>query len=131
MGRKAQETYNSKGVKDMYIVDFIVAFIFLILGVILYLGKASFLIAGYNTLGSKKKAKIDEQALCRFIGKVMFVWAFSIFLWGLSGLIKQPILYTIGLVVFIATAIFSVVYANTKNRFLKKDKGRKSKKRRR
>ena len=39
---------------------------FIILGVILSMGKCSFLIAGYNMMSKEQKKQYDERALCRF-----------------------------------------------------------------
>jgi hypothetical protein len=76
-------------------------------------------LSGYNTSSKEEKAEYDEKALCKFMGKSMFVFAFCVFLWGLSELIKQPIVFGIGIVLFIGTVIFIVIYTNTKNRFKK------------
>ncbi|MBP2032601.1 hypothetical protein J2Z42_001275 [Clostridium algifaecis] len=97
----------------------LITILFIILGVVFSLGKGSFLIAGYNTSSKEEKAKYDEKALCKFMGKSMFVFAFSIFLFGLSDLIKQPIIFVIGLILLLATVIFILIYVNTKNRFMK------------
>lgn len=96
-----------------------ITLIFVILGVIFSLGKGAFLISGYNTLSKEEKSKYNEKAMCKFMGKSMFMLAFSVFLWGFSNLIKQPIILAIGLILFIGTVIFIVIYANTKNRFNK------------
>jgi hypothetical protein len=91
--------------------------LFIIFGVVFSLGKGGFLISGYNMLSKEEKAKYDEKALCKFMGKSMFVIAFSVFLWGLSSVTKQHILFVIGLILFLATVVFILVYSNTKNRF--------------
>ena len=49
--------------------------LFLVLGLIFSRGKGAFLIAGYNTASKAEKAKYDEKALCRFMGKIMFAMA--------------------------------------------------------
>jgi len=103
----------------MPVVVFLITALFIILGVIFSLGKGAFLISGYNTSSKEEKAQYDEKALCKFMGKSMFVLAFSIFLWGLSELVKQPVLFVIGLILFIGTVIFILIYANTQNRFKK------------
>jgi hypothetical protein len=103
----------------MYIVDFAIVMIFAILGVVFYLGKGAFLIAGYNTMSKEKKSKIDEKSLCKFMGKSMFVLAFGAFLMGLSDIIEQSIVDIIGLILFFSTLIFIIIYTNTKNRFMK------------
>ncbi|WP_273477336.1 DUF3784 domain-containing protein [Faecalicoccus acidiformans] len=42
--------------------------VFLALSLVFFMGKGSFLIAGYNTSGKAEKAKYDEKRLCRFVG---------------------------------------------------------------
>ena len=49
--------------------------LFLGLAALFSRGKGAFLIAGYNTASQKEKAKYDEKALCRFMGKLMFALA--------------------------------------------------------
>lgn len=103
----------------MPVVTVLITVLFIILGVVFSLGKGAFLIAGYNTSSKEEKAKYDEKALCKFMGKSMFVVAFSNFLLGLSDLIKQPIISVIGVIFLLATVIFILIYVNTKNRFMK------------
>ena len=54
---------------------------FMILGAILSMGKCSFLIAGCNMMNRGQKKQYDEQALCRFMGKIMYCLAFAMLLW--------------------------------------------------
>ena len=76
---------NSRGEdKRILLVALLITVLFIILGVIFSLGKGAFLIAGYNTSNKEEKAKYDEKALCKFMGKSMFTLAFSVFLWGLK-----------------------------------------------
>lgn len=50
--------------------------LFVVLGIVFINGKGSFLIAGYNTAPPEEKEKYDEVALCKFMGKMMFVISF-------------------------------------------------------
>ncbi len=43
----------------------ILTLIFLVMGILLFQGKCSWLIAGYNTLSKEEKEKYDERKLCR------------------------------------------------------------------
>ncbi|WP_431030223.1 DUF3784 domain-containing protein [Lysinibacillus sp. LZ02] len=104
---------------DAAIIYIIILILFLIFAIVLSKGKGAFLIAGYNTLPKSEKAKYDEVALAKFMGKVMYGYCFSIMLWGLSELINQQWLFIVGLVLFIALTIFTIVYGNTGNRFKK------------
>ena len=51
----------------------VVCFPMLIIGILLYGGKAGFLLAGYNTMSREEKAKWDEKRLLRFSGKCIIV----------------------------------------------------------
>ena len=106
----------------MEISLFIAPLIVAILGIAIRSGKASFLIAGYNTSSKEEKDKYDEKALCKFIGNLLLVLA-GIFLLvavakvlNLSHFIQIMIAaYTLCPVVTIA----AVIYLNTGNRFKK------------
>ena len=94
--------------------------LFILIGIMLSLGKWSFLIAGFNTMSKEEQEKYDVISLCKFTGKIMFVVAFSIALFILSDILMMPILLNIGVVIIISSVIFAVIYANTGNRFEKK-----------
>ena len=51
----------------------VVCFPMLVIGILLYGGKAGFLLAGYNTMSREEKAKWDEKRLLRFSGKCIIV----------------------------------------------------------
>ena len=51
----------------------VVCFPMLIIGILMYGGKAGFLLAGYNTMSREEKAKWDEKRLLRFSGKCIIV----------------------------------------------------------
>ena len=102
------------------VINLIGAMAFLILAIFLLKGKGAFLIAGYNTMSDTEKAKYDEIALCKFMGKVMYGISFSLLLWALSDLLNIQVLFTIGLVLFLFLIVFVLVYSNTGNRFKKK-----------
>lgn len=99
------------------IVNFIFIIPLLILAFFLSKGKGAFLIAGYNTMSDEEKAQYDEAALCKFMAKIMYGLCFSIFLWGLSEVLKMNILFVIGLVLFMCLIFFALTYLNTGNRF--------------
>ena len=45
---------------------FCVAAVLLIMGIVLFTGHGSWLLAGYNTMKKEKREKYDEKKLCRF-----------------------------------------------------------------
>lgn len=93
--------------------------VFLVLGVVLYSGRGAAMIAGYNTLPRSERAKYDEHALARFMGKMMFAWSFSMLFWALGALLGPGWLFAVGFVLFCGIMAFALIYANTGNRFRK------------
>lgn len=50
------------------IILIVMALLFLVLGVFLFLGKGAWLIAGYNTMPVTEKQRYDKKKLCRAVG---------------------------------------------------------------
>jgi hypothetical protein len=93
--------------------------LFVVLGIILSMGKGAFLIAGLNTMSKEEKEKYDVLSLCKFMGKFMFIIAICITLFVLNDIYNIKILTTIALVLFNVSLIFVIVYSNTGRRFEK------------
>lgn len=104
------------------LVEMGIVVLFVLLGVIFSLGKGAFLIAGYNTASKEEKAKYDEKALCRFMGKLMFALAGCQCIMALGIHRAGMWLFWMGIAAFLATVLGGVIYANTGNRFQKKSK---------
>jgi len=94
--------------------------LFVLFGIMLSLGKWSFLIAGFNTMSKEEKKKYDVMLLCKFMGKFMFMIAFCISLFVLSDMWMMKILFNIGITLLISSIIFVIIYVNTGNRFERK-----------
>lgn len=103
------------------IIYSIIFFLFLALAFVFSAGKGAFLIAGYNTLPEEEKAKYNETALAKFMGKIMFGISGSLLLFALGHLFSQNILFIAGLVLFFGLIVFALVYINTGNRFNKNE----------
>lgn len=84
---------------------------FMILGVILSMGKCSFLITGCNMMSREQKRQYDEQALCRFMGKIMYCLAFTMLLW-----LASSVLLSASLCFLAGSIAFTVIYAGTGSR---------------
>ena len=71
------------------------------------------MIAGYNTMSKKEKARYDEKALTKFIGRIMLIISFM-FLILIIGLFFS-IYWIIGVFVagIIVTSIYALVKANS------------------
>jgi hypothetical protein len=89
----------------------------LFLGVVLSMGKGSFLIAGFNMMAKEEQDQYDKAALCKFTGKMMFALAFSMVFWVLYQAFEIKFLLYIGVILFFASIAFLLIYANTGNRF--------------
>ena len=98
----------------------IFAVFFLVLGVIFFLGRGARLIAGYNTMPKEERARYDEKALCRFMGKLMFYCAVCMLLMGADKIRPHQGFGAAGMIWLAIGAVAAVIYANTGNRFLKK-----------
>lgn len=104
----------------MWIPNAVLAAVFVLLGSLFSRGKGAFLIAGYNTASPEEKARYDEKALCRFMGKLMFALAACQVVMGLGAARVGMWLYWLGIALFLASALGGVIYANTGGRFLQK-----------
>lgn len=103
----------------MWIAMIIMAIMFLVLAIVFLNGKGAFLIAGYNTASQEEKDSYDEKALCKFMGKVMVFYSFTSLIMATSDLFKSLIPFWIGMGLFFAGTIYTLIYANTNNRFKK------------
>ena len=96
----------------------------LIMSLYLLSGKGAFLIAGYNTMSRKERAKYDEKAWCRCTGKIV--------LWITCCLMLLPFathiathsgdmwMFFVVTGIIMVSAIVAMIYVGTGKRFLKK-----------
>lgn len=98
----------------------VIILLFIVLGIILLLGRGSFLIAGYNTLSSEEKEKYDRKKLSKFVGKLILALSFSMFFWVFAILFEAEWLFILGLTLFFVITFAGVIYINTGKRFHKK-----------
>ncbi|MBO4290236.1 MAG: DUF3784 domain-containing protein [Lachnospiraceae bacterium] len=106
----------------MIAVPISIVVLFILLGVILSMGKGASLIAGYNTASEAEKARIDEKKLCKYVGRLMFVLAGCLALLALSFYLKSKALEWTGLGLFVASILGGIFYINTGGRIQKVQK---------
>ena len=82
-----------------------------------------FLIAGYNTMSKAKKARYDKNALCRFMGRLMFALAACWIPVALGTALGLGWLYGAGIAAYLLVIAGGLIYANTGHRFQKKADG--------
>lgn len=102
-----------------WIIMSAVSLMFFGLGAMFRKGKGAFLIAGYNTMSEKEKAQYDEKALCRSMGKLMYLLGVCFAAVTAAAILEIIWLMWTGIGVFLAIIIIDVVYSNTGNRFKK------------
>lgn len=93
------------------------------LGGVIRSGRASWLIAGYNTTSKEEKEMYDERALSKAVGNLLFILGGIYILISIAGFLNLPnfrLIMTLGMVLFFVITIAAVIYMNTGNRFKKK-----------
>ena len=95
-------------------------FLFILLGILFFCGKGSFLIAGYNTASRAERAKYDEKALCRAMGWLMFALAVCWLIIALNFLFDSMAFQWIGFLLFFVVCIVGIVYMNTSKKIKRK-----------
>lgn len=107
------------------IVGIIMSLIFFILGFVIRSGKGEWLISGYNMLSEEEKNEYDRLAVCKFTGNLLITFAIVFSLIVICNIyLRSPYknIVTITLIVLgIVIVVGGVIYANTGNRFIKKD----------
>ena len=104
----------------MLIINIGVILLFLILGITFSKGKGIDLVAGYNTMPEREKVKIDKNALCRYMSRLMFLLSACWCVLSVGVELEQMWLFWVGFGLFLAVVIFFVIYLNTGNRLQKK-----------
>lgn len=96
----------------------VTATLFLALGIFLFYGKGSWLIAGYNTASEEDKAKYDKKKLCKGVSVITLVVSVMMYVTAYlayrveSGLMEErkmlPFALIFAAVVFISVALYFV-----------------------
>ena len=103
----------------MSFVNFLVGGILLIIGLIIHTGKATFLIAGYNTMSPGNQARQDIKKISKFLGRILIIGALVIIIAGvfMQFNIATNILFMISWGFFIIIIIFGAIYVNVSKQF--------------
>lgn len=92
------------------------AVILILIGILIKYGKMHFLIAGYNTMSKKEKAKYDIEGIASVMRNALFGMALFIIIgYCISTYTNNPhvesIIVTIGTVIFV---LYAIIEANSK-----------------
>ena len=97
-----------------------IALSLLILGIFIARGRGLWLIAGYNTASPAEKAKIDQNALCRHVSRLLWFSAGCFVLLMVSDLLDSAILMALALILLFTGILAGLIYMNTGDRLKKK-----------
>jgi small neutral amino acid transporter SnatA (MarC family) len=93
------------------IVSIVLAILFLVLAIVLLMGKGDMLIAGYNTASEEERAKVDIKRLRIVMAILMVITAAFCAILPLIGDNKDSLL--VATAIFIAITVVGVIFANT------------------
>jgi len=95
----------------------IVDTLLLVAGIVLFLGKGSWMIAGYNTMNKEEKSSWNEGALARSTGKLLLVVAAYLALLVVAIWFGHEMIVVASIPFCLAGIIAWVVYVNKSPRF--------------
>ena len=97
-------------------INIFVILLFIGFGISFSRGKGINLIAGYNTMSEREKAKLNQKALCSCMAKMMFCLAGTWVVLTIGLQTGRMWLFWVGSVLFLGVIIFFLIYMNTGNR---------------
>lgn len=100
---------------------FLLSIVFAVLSILLFSGRGSSLIAGYNTMPEDQKAQYNELRLCRFMGVINSGFTIGFVLMGTASTFKNNPLIIISSMLIIISASSAIIFPKTKhgNKYLK------------
>lgn len=90
--------------------------ILLVIALVLRKGKGSWLIAGYNSMSEKEKAKYDEKKLCKDVSSILFGIIASMGVSVVGELFNITWLSTVSLILILLIVVVGVIAANVRSR---------------
>lgn len=103
----------------------VLASIFMVMAIFLFLGKGSWMIAGFNTAPAEEKEKYDDKKLCKATGTVLLIVSLLLYIMAYLGYKVEseimnenqmlPFAIIFIIVVFCAVG-FDIYYTNKKCR---------------
>ncbi|MDL2252910.1 DUF3784 domain-containing protein [Ruminococcaceae bacterium OttesenSCG-928-I18] len=105
---------------SVYIIGLVVLIPIFIMSIVLMTGRGSSLVAGYNTMSAEEQKKWDEKALCRFLGKLLFLFTLFIGLAMVASAHDRDGVFGVFTTMAMAELIGGVIYANKSRRFRQK-----------
>ena len=90
--------------------------LFVCFGILFSMGRGGWLIAGWNTMSERERAKYDEKKLMRVMSGGMFALAGAMAVMLAALLLENKPLRIFSYVLFLAVVVVLVVLANTKTK---------------
>src|SRR5699024_6048831 len=103
------------------ILIIVITVLCLVLAVLFMNVKASFLIAGYNTMSAAQRIQYDIVALPKFLGKIMFAISGSLLLLVLGVIFNSNSLLAISTILLFALSLLALIRTTTGSRIKEDD----------
>ena len=101
------------------VITSVIGLSLIVMSIFLLIGKASFLIAGYNTMSKEEKSKYDGIALSKFIGEILLPIGILCPGTAVAAIFNISWFPALFIAVTLSLSTFAVIYCNTGNRFRK------------
>ena len=100
----------------------LISLAFVLIGWLIKVKKATWLISGYNTASKERKEQYDVDKLCHYFGNFMFTLAGIYFLMSMGIFFLAPIadiIIWIGFILSAVVIVLEIIYMNSGNRIRK------------
>ena len=103
----------------MNLIFCLMALAFALMGMLIRIGKAKFLLGGFVRDIKKKERSYDMDLLCRFVAKVLYMCAVNLAIMSLGVMMNVKMVTWAGIVLFFGVMIYSAKYTEDESRFRK------------
>lgn len=103
----------------MNLIFCIMAIAFALMGMLIRIGKANFLMGGFVRDFKHKKERYDLDALARFVAKVLYMCAVTFAIMSLGVVLDTKAITWAGIILFFGVMVYSAKYTEDESRFTK------------
>lgn len=97
------------------VIQAIITLMLIGLGILFALGKGASLIAGYNTMSEKERARYDEKKLMKNMSLMMFSCAACTTVGLIGSILRRPWLVNLGFILMVPCVLYFIIRVNTKS----------------
>ena len=95
------------------IIYLVILLLLLVPSVLILMGKADFLIAGYNTMSDEEKSKVNIKRLRIVVAYTLILSVIILALPVFLGLMNNPMAHILAVILIFLVCGFSIYFANT------------------